>query len=98
MALDGEIGHIEDFLFDDETWRIRFAIIDTRNWWLGKKVWLRPQSIKRAVWKSGKIYVNLSRETIRNSPPWNPNRPVNRKYELRLHKYYDSPPYWTSEE
>ena len=35
--------------------------------------------------------MNMSRETIKNSPQWDPNRPVSRKYELRLHKYYGSP-------
>ena len=47
---DGEIGHLEDFLFDGETWEIRYAVIDTKNWWPGKKVLLRPQWIKRVSW------------------------------------------------
>jgi sporulation protein YlmC with PRC-barrel domain len=98
MALDGEIGHVEDFLFDDDSWQIRYAIVDTRNWWPGKRVLIRPQWIKRVIWRNRKIYVNMSRKTIRNSPQWNPNRPVSRRYELHLHKYYGSPPYWTSEE
>ena len=40
---DGEIGHVEDFIIDDETWAIRYLIIDTRNWWPGKKVLISPQ-------------------------------------------------------
>jgi hypothetical protein len=98
MAKDGEIGHAEDFLFDDESWQIRYAIVDTRNWWPGKRVLLRPQWIKRVSRQSRRLYVDMSRETIKNSPQWDPNRSVNRKYELRLHKYYVSPPYWTSEQ
>jgi len=96
MALNGEIGHVEDFLFDDESWQIRYAIVDTRNWWPGKRVLIRPQWIKRVSWRNRKIYVNISREIIKKSPQWDPNRAVSRKYELRLHKYYGSPPYWTS--
>jgi hypothetical protein len=97
MAPDGEIGHVEDFLFDDESWQIRYAIVDTRNWWPGKRVLVRPQWIKRVSWRDKEIYVSMSQETIRKSPQWDPNRKISRKYELRLHKYYDSPPYWTSE-
>lgn len=97
VAQDGQIGHIEDFLFDDETWQIRYAIVDTRNWWPGKRILIRPQWIKRVSWRNRNVYVNMSRESIRNSPQWDPNRPINRKYELQLHKYYDSPPYWTLE-
>jgi len=98
MGKDGEIGHVEDFLFDDESWQIRYAIVDTRNWWPGKRVLLRPQWIKRVSTQSKELYVDMSRETIKESPQWDPNQPVNRKYELRLHKYYGSPPYWTSEQ
>jgi hypothetical protein len=98
VAQNGDIGHIEDFLFDDDSWQIRYAIVDTRNWWPGKRVLVRPQWIKRVSWRDRNVYVDMSRETVRNSPEWNPNLPVSREYELQLHKYYDSPPYWTSEE
>jgi hypothetical protein len=37
MAKAGEIVHVEDFLFDDENWQIRYAIVDTRNWRPGKE-------------------------------------------------------------
>jgi len=37
QALDGEVGHVEDFIIDDETWSIRYLIVGTRNWWPGKK-------------------------------------------------------------
>ena len=47
-AEDGEIGHVEDFMIDDETWAIRYLIVDTRNWWPGKKVLVSPQWIERS--------------------------------------------------
>jgi len=98
QATDGEIGHLEDLLFDGETWEIRYAVIDTKNWWPGKKVLLRPQWIKRVSWADHEIYVNMSREVIRKSPQWHAERPVSREYELRLHKHYGYAPYWTPEE
>jgi uncharacterized protein YrrD len=96
-ATDGEIGHLEDFLFDDETWRIRYAIVDTRNWRPGQKVLLRPEWIKRVSWAEREIYASMSRRTIQKSPAWNPDRPISRKYELRLHQHYGYAPYWTAE-
>ena len=96
-ATDGEIGHLEDFLFDGETWEIRYAIIDTKNWWPGKKVLIRPQWIKRVSWADREIYIKISRDAIRKSPPWDANLPVSRGYELRLHKHYGYAPYWTPE-
>ena len=47
QAADGEIGHVEDFIIDDETWAIRYLVIDTKNWWYGKKVLVSPQWIER---------------------------------------------------
>ena len=34
---DGAIGHIEDFIVDDESWEVRYLVVDTKNWWFGKK-------------------------------------------------------------
>jgi uncharacterized protein YrrD len=96
-ATDGEIGHLEDFLFDDETWEIRYAIVDTKNWWPGKKVLLKPQWIKRVSWPEREIYADMSCESIRKSPKWDPDLPVSREYELRLHRHYGYAPYWTTE-
>lgn len=97
MATDGEIGHIEDFLFDDDTWKIRYAIADTSNWWDGRRVLLKPEWIQSVRWPDRKIEVNMSREKIRNSPEWDPGQPLSREYELRLHTYYGGEPYWTEE-
>jgi len=96
-AADGEIGHLEDVLFDDETWEIRHLIVDTKNWWPGKKVVLRPQWINRVSWAGREIFAKMPRETIRNGPEWDPDQPVSREYELRLHKHFSYPPYWTME-
>ena len=42
-ATDGEIGHVEDFLVEDSSWAIRYMIVDTRNWWPGRKVLVRSR-------------------------------------------------------
>jgi len=97
MATEGEIGHLEDFLLDQDTWELRYAIVDTKNWWPGKKVLLRPQWIERVSWKDHEIFARMSRDAIRKSPEWNPNKPFSRGYELQLHNHYGYAPYWTSE-
>ena len=63
-AADGEIGHVEDFLFDDKSWEIRYAIVDTKNWWPAKKVLLRPQWIKKMDWSEREIHTNMKRALI----------------------------------
>jgi len=41
-ASDGEIGYVEGFLLDDESWAIRYIEVATRNWWPGRKVLVSP--------------------------------------------------------
>lgn len=36
-AGDGEIGHVEDFLIEDADSSIRYLVVDTRNWWPGRR-------------------------------------------------------------
>ena len=57
QALDGEIGHIEDFVIDDETWTIRYLIVGTKNWWPGKKVLVAPHWIERVSWSESKVFI-----------------------------------------
>ena len=96
-ATDGEIGHVRDFIVDDETWAIRYLEVDARNWWSGKKVLVSPQWIDNVSWPDSKVYVNLSRETIKNGPEWDESIPVTREYEHRLYDYYAQLPYWAPE-
>jgi uncharacterized protein YrrD len=97
QASDGQIGHIDDFILDDETWAIRYLIIDTRNWWPGKKVLISPRWIDHINWSESKVFVNLLRETIRQSPEYTDESLLTRDYEIELHQRYNLPGYWGDE-
>jgi uncharacterized protein YrrD len=97
QANDGEIGHIEDFIIDDETWAIRYLIIDTKNWWPGKKVLVSPLWIEEVSWDESKVFVNLSREAIKQSPEYNEESLLTREYETELHRHYNRQGYWSNE-
>ena len=90
-ATDGEIGHVENFMVDDETWAIRYLLVDTRNWLPGKKVLVSPRWIKRVSWAESKVFVDLTRDAIKNSPEFDPRKPVTLDYEGELHDYYGRP-------
>lgn len=97
QALDGEIGHIEDFVIDDETWAIRYLIVGTKNWWPGKKVLISPQWIERVSWSEAKVFINLSREAVKKSPEYTEEALLAREYEIGLHRHYDRKGYWIDE-
>lgn len=93
-ATDGDIGHVEDLLIDDENWAIRYVIVDTVNWWPGKKVVIAPQWIKDVSWMESRVHVDLSRDRIRKAPEYDPKAMIDRGYEEKLFEYYGSPKYW----
>ena len=95
QALDGEIGHVEDFIIDDVTWAIRYLIVDTKNWWPGKKVLVSPQWIESVSWEERKVFVNLSREAIKQSPEYTEESLLTRDYETGLHQHYQREGYWS---
>ena len=88
-ATDGHLGHIEDFIIDDETWRINYLAVDTRNWWPGKKVLLPPDWIGSVNWSDRSVTVNVTRDQVRNAPEWGAGQPISRAFEAQLYGYYD---------
>lgn len=94
-ALDKEIGHVEDFIVDDDTWVIRYIVVDTRNWLPGgKKVLLARNWITGVSWAHHKVDVNMQSDEVKESPEFNPHTPVNRSYEIQLYDFYGRPYYW----
>ena len=91
---DGAIGHVEDFIVDDETWEVLYLVVNTRNWWMGKKVLIAPRWASHISWKDQVVTVEMSRETIKKSPEWDPSAALNREYETRLHDHFKRPAYW----
>jgi len=94
QATDGDIGHVEDFLVDDHAWAIRYMLVDTTNWWAGKKVLVAPAWIERVDWAESKVHVTVTRAQIKTSPTYDPTRPVERAYETQLYGHYGGPRYW----
>jgi hypothetical protein len=95
-ATDNAIGHVSDFVIDDEAWVVRYFVLNTSNWGFGKKVLIAPHWVNQLSWPDRQMHVDLSSEGIRNSPEWDPNAAINREYEARLYDYYGRPVYWDS--
>lgn len=92
-ATDGEIGHVDDFLVDPRTWQIRYLVVDTRNWWPGRRVLIAPLWLNRLSWNEAKVFADLSRDAIKSSPEYRPDQPVLRDYADQLHRHYQREPH-----
>lgn len=94
---EDKIGHVDDFIIDDETWAIRYLIINTGNIFTGKKVLISPQWIDHISWDDSRVYINLTKETIKQSPEYSEESGLTRDYETSLFGYYKKTPYWSAE-
>ena len=95
QATDEGIGHVEDFIFDDSSWAIRYLVVDTRNWWPGgKTVLVGTRWIDRIDWVQRKVFTSLSREAVKTSPEYQVAVGIDRDYEKRLHAAYGREGYW----
>jgi hypothetical protein len=93
-ATDGVVGHVEDFLVEDLTWRIRYLKIDTGNWWPGKRVLVAPEWIERMSEEDSTVVVAVPRDVIQSAPEYDSSRPLDRAYEQRLYDFYGHSGYW----
>jgi sporulation protein YlmC with PRC-barrel domain len=97
LATDGEIGHVEDFIIDEETWAIRYLVVATTNFWPGKKILVSPQWIKSVSWEDREVVVDLSRETIKKAPAYVEDDGITREYETGLYGHYNRDGYWVAD-
>jgi hypothetical protein len=96
-AIDGELGHVQGMLMDEETWAVRYLIIDTSNWWMGHKVLISPRWIEAFNWAEATVSINLTRQMIKEAPHYDPDSPLDRMEEQKIHEYYGRAGYWTDE-
>ncbi|MES2695139.1 MAG: PRC-barrel domain-containing protein [Verrucomicrobiota bacterium] len=92
-ATDGSIGHVDDYLIDDDGWRIRYLVIDTRNWWPGKKVLVAPGWIRDVSWESHSVHLDINRDAVKASPAYEGSEQWTSAYAAQLHDHYARPRY-----
>ncbi len=94
QATDGELGTVEHFYFDDESWAIRYLVVDAGGWLDGREVLISPISIVSADWQAKRIDVALTKKQVEHSPNIDTQRPVSRQHESEYMGYYGYPYYW----
>jgi len=93
-AADGEIGHVKDFYFDDQSWVVRYVVVDTGSWLSGRQVLVSPHAFVSLDWTGKLLLLSLTRKQIEDCPSIESHKPVSRQYEEAYYKYYGWPYYW----
>ena len=92
-ATDGEIGSVENLMIEQPGWRVRYLIVTTGAWLFGKDVLLSPYAVAKTDWLNREILLNVTREQVEKSPPWDPVQFIDEVYKGRLHQHYGWPMY-----
>jgi hypothetical protein len=87
-ATDGVIGHVEDLLLEDADWSLRYLIVNTKNWWPGKKVMILPSSIKHIDWSDRLVLIDVDRNKVQNSPAFSDFSGVDRSFDQAIDRHY----------
>jgi hypothetical protein len=90
-ATDGEVGHVDGMIIDDETWTIRYLVVNTSDWWLGHQVLVAPPWITDISWLEATVSVDLSRDAIKRAPAYNHDALPDREQERRMYEHYVRP-------
>lgn len=94
-GVDGEMGKVKEFFFDEKFWTIRYLIADTGGWLSERQVLISPFFIKSVDYDSDLIHVTLTKDQIENSPPLESDQPISRQYEEAYYGHFGAPMYWT---
>jgi hypothetical protein len=93
-ATDGLIGHVKSAFFDDQSWVIRYLVVDAGTWLADRKVLISPYAVKQPLGADKNIEVSLTREQVSQSPDIDTHQPVSRQHEREYLGYYAYPEYW----
>jgi hypothetical protein len=94
-ATDGDFGTVDQLYFDDETWAVRYLIVETGDWLVGRVVMISPLSVVHADWQAKRLDVALAKKQVADSPDINTHQPVSRQHEAAFNQYYGYPHYWS---
>lgn len=93
QATDGRVGHVDGLLIDEETWAVRYLVVNTSNWWIWHKVLIAPQWIEGLNWSEKSVAVDLSRGMGQAAPPYDPSAELDQQRETDLYTHYGRLPH-----
>lgn len=97
-ATDGEIGTIRNFLFDDQSWKVRYLVVDLGSWLKQREVILAVAAVEHIDWTLKNFHVKLTRKQVRKSPGVDESRPVSRQQQMAMRDYFGCFACWLDRE
>jgi len=97
-AVDGDVGQVQDFYFDDQDWRVLYFVIDTGHWLPGRKALVAPFALAEADWVEERFDLQgVTKRMIESGPAIEPHEPVTREQEVAYFGHFGWPCLWQGE-
>jgi len=91
QAMDGNLGSLVDFLYDDADWSLRYLVVDARRWWSGKCLLISPYMIFEIDWTTSQLKLDVTRHQVRHGPEWSSSAIADRSFDACLFFHHDWP-------
>jgi len=98
VATDGEIGSVRTFLFDDQSWKVRYLVVEVGNWLKRRDVVLPITALEKPDWANKTCCAHLTKDQVRNSPDVDTEKPVSRQQEIAMRDYFGPLAGWVDSE
>jgi sporulation protein YlmC with PRC-barrel domain len=94
-GVDEVKGKVKDFLFDEETWIVRYLDGDFGLIFFQNRILIPRILLKESDWINKDLLIGLDKSEIEKCPPLEDKLPVSRLYEESLLKHYKTKDYWS---
>ncbi len=94
VTSEGESARVEDFIVETGAWVIRYFVIELYPQYTEKRVLVSPEWVEDINWGEASVHLDLDRQTLIESPDFDPEAPINKVYEAKVYDFYGRPKYW----
>ncbi|PYZ98764.1 hypothetical protein CR205_09385 [Alteribacter lacisalsi] len=92
---DESFGKVKDVLIEEDSFKIRYFVVDTNRWLPGgKEVVVSTEWILDVNWSQSLVSVELSKDKIKSAPEYVEDMTLDRDMETSVFKHYGKPKYW----
>ena len=83
-ATDGRIGTVRDVYFDDRTWRVRYCVVDSDQWFAKRYVLIGSRTLSVSDTARRELWVRLAKAEIKRSRTAESDKPVSKQHASRI--------------
>jgi sporulation protein YlmC with PRC-barrel domain len=95
-SADGEIGKVEDLLFDGEDWVVRYVVVDTWDWLPERNLVIPPAMLKGPELETRRFDLPMAKDTIADGAISKTGEELTRRIEASIFKHFKLAPYWAA--